>query len=322
MFFKLFTILFYFVLSGGLQCSYAGGVTGGAMLKFYPSPRVNSMGESGVSLSGDYSASDLNPAILGTVEKRNFSALFYNSFLDSNVGYLGSSLKIGPGSLGIGVLGYFGGMITIDDSSGRHEGLHEQNFQTQKDIIYSSGYGFRIITGVYAGWRLKYYTSKLLESYRASSFSGDGGVLVKTHFFKTGHKNVYTRLFSPGIQVGGAVLNLGQGVAYTSGADTDPLPVLFKGGASYPVRFNDEHASLISLDITYEPECESVRGNVGLEYSHSEIIFFRAGYRLNYEIKNFTWGIGLKYNRFSLDYGMGIVGAINSEHSVMAAVEF
>lgn len=321
MFFKR---IVFFILLFGLTCQHlhSGGRTGAPVLKFQPSPRVNSLGESGVALSGDYTTTSLNPALLGTLEGYPVSALFYNAFIDAFVGYFGGSIEAGPGNLGFDVLGYFGGEVTVDDTAGRYDGLDGEEFQTQKDLVYSVGYGGRIYQGFYSGMKLRYYSSTLLETYSTTSLSVDGGILWKTPFFKAGHSNIYNGLFSPGLRAGISFLNAGRGLSYTEQADPDPLPSLIKGGISYPLRFNKEHATLVNSDLTYDPENEKLRGNTGIEYIHKEMLFLRTGYRINYEIKNFTWGVGIKYDRFRFDYGMGLVRAMNDEHILMITAEF
>lgn len=321
MFFKR---VVFFVLLFGLTCQHlhSGGRTGAPVLKFYPSPRINSLGGSGVSLSGDYTAASLNPALLGTLEGNPVSALFYNAFIDSFVGYLGGSIATGPGNLSFDVLGYFGGDITIDDTAGRYEGMHGEEFRTQKDLVYSLGYGTQIFQELYSGIKFRYYSSTLLETYSATSLSADGGILWETSFFDTGHRNIYNGIFSSGLRLGISFLNAGQGISYTEEAGLDPLPALIKGGTSYSLRFNKKHSSLVSLDLTYGLENGKLRGNAGIEYLLQEMFFLRTGYRINYEIKNFTWGVGIKYDRFRFDYGMGMVRAMNNEHTLMVTAVF
>jgi hypothetical protein len=42
--------------------------------------------------------------------------------------------------------------------------------------------------------------------------------------------------------------------------------------------------------------------NSGIDIGFKNIIFLRAGYQTNYENKNFTSGVGIKYKNFTLDY--------------------
>jgi len=42
----------------------------------------------------------------------------------------------------------------------------------------------------------------------------------------------------------------------------------------------------------------------GLEAGYKDMFFLRAGFQSNYENKNFTAGIGFKYNAFTLDYSV------------------
>ncbi len=313
-----FLSLFVFSVTGVLYCD---GTTGAPILNFYPSSRLNALGGSGVSVAGDFSMASVNPALLGTLRTNTASALFYNAFMDAAVAYLAFSKKTSGGSLSLETLGYFGGEITIDDSAGRHTGMHGKTLTAQRDLVFSAGYGNRLFTeGLYGGVKLKYYSSVLLEEYTASAFALDGGCLIKTTLFKTGNPYIYNRIYSPGLRLGFSVMNAGSGVSYTKAADKDPLPLTLRGGISCPVRFSEEHAVLVAGDVTHETNQDITRGGFGFEYINRDMFFLRAGYRLNYEIKHFTWGLGAIYGRFGFDYGMGLSSAINTEHMFIVSV--
>ena len=302
---------------------YSAGTTSAPLLNFLPSPRINAMAGSGVSVPGNFNTSAANPALLGSLEGSSASALFYNSFMDSGLGYLAYCRELGPGSMSVELVEYFGGKITIEDSEGRHEGLHGKKLSAQRDTILSLGYGRRFFAPeTYGGIKIRYYSSTLLEDYKASNVSADAGVFVRTLFFKTGYPNLLSRPYSPGMGAGFSLRNIGSSISYLSKAESDPLPLSVRAGLSYPLRFDAENAFLISADFIYKPNNDIIRGGIGVEYENSGMFFLRGGYMLNYEIKNFTWGLGVRHGKLQLDYSMGLTSAINSEHTFMFKMDF
>jgi hypothetical protein len=97
---------------------------------------------------------------------------------------------------------------------------------------------------------------------------------------------------------------------------------MLRGGVNYPLRFNPTHAILVTAEAVDVNENDTIKGGAGLEYINNETFFVRAGYKINYDIKHFTWGLGFKYDNYSLDYGMGVNTAIGSEHNVLFSIKF
>jgi hypothetical protein len=46
-----------------------------------------------------------------------------------------------------------------------------------------------------------------------------------------------------------------------------------------------------------------LRGQFGLEGTHSRIVSARVGYQSGYEVRGFSFGLGVAYGLFSFDYG-------------------
>ena len=83
-------------------------------------------------------------------------------------------------------------------------------------------------------------------------------------------------------------------------------PLTFKLGISMNMLDLMENSSKSSLLLAVDaihPRDYSERLNMGLEYNYLGIFQVRAGYRMNYDIGNFTSGVGLRY---SLSTGMQI----------------
>jgi len=308
-------VLWTVLLTGNVS---GAGTSAATILKYLPGPRMEAMANCGGSLDRDFDSSSWNPAVLGTVKGWNISTLYYSAYSDSSVGYLGVGKDMFGGTIAVKWLGYFGGKIKINDYE--EPLLHGSSFISQRDMVFTIGYGFSLSDKIKAGAAAKYYMSTLIEKYKASAYAGDLGMFFKTGLFKYGSPGIFRKYYSGGLNFGVSVLNLGTKLSYTDSGEEDPLPFMWRAGAGYPARFNRDHSMLLTIE-TYDDNESEIRVGFGAEYNYQDQFFLRAGYRINYNIKNFTWGMGFKYGCFKMDYSMGLNSAVNTEHTVLIALK-
>lgn len=67
------------------------------------------------------------------------------------------------------------------------------------------------------------------------------------------------------------------------------------------------HQVLFSLDMTH-PRDYAQQYNLGFEYSLSDMVFLRAGYKMNYDEEGLTFGVGLNLSHFVVDYSFNDYG--------------
>jgi hypothetical protein len=96
-----------------------------------------------------------------------------------------------------------------------------------------------------------------------------------------------------------------------------PLPLNFRVGLSLEVFKNESGTILVAADFNHPTDADE-RLNFGAEYSFSDRLFVRGGYKLNYDEESYTFGGGLNlpitnYN-FMLDYSFNEFGILGETH--------
>jgi hypothetical protein len=310
---KLF-LLIIFIVSFHWLDAYPAGTSAGTILKYSPGVRHQSLADCGAGIGNDFDSINFNPAILATLSKFNISMLYDSAFSDAGIYYLGVGKPFGPISFAGSFLTFQGGKITIND---KDDELDKQSFTAQADYVLSLSAAREIFPDVYLGATAKYFSSTLIEKYADSTIAADAGVFYESKIFRKGNKRLIDRFYSDGIRVGFSVKNIGGELKNNTASD--PLPFIMRGGISYPMRFDSQHSLVVCSDILKSNEDE-IRSGAGVEYINKDMLFLRLGYCINYEIKNLTWGIGLKYKNFKLDYGMLLNSAINNRHLVLMSL--
>jgi Uncharacterised protein family (UPF0164) len=81
-----------------------------------------------------------------------------------------------------------------------------------------------------------------------------------------------------------------------------PLPLTFRVGVAMnfvggddPIIASDQNRFTLAVDGVH-PNDNTEKVNVGGEYAWNEMVFARVGYRINYDVEKWTFGVGLKMN--------------------------
>lgn len=164
-------------------------------------------------------------------------------------------------------------------------------FESQ-NISFKGGAAFkvhhRVAVGFSAGWVVE-----KIDTYRDYALNGDFGVLVEA---------------GQGINVGAAILYLGQKLQV--GSEETDLPTAYRLGASYRNK-----NFLVAADLVSEDSDNHI--HIGGEYNLLEGLFLRAGYRTNYDSRDFSAGVGFSHRNFRIDYAyMPYSDKIDNSHLI------
>ncbi len=111
----------------------------------------------------------------------------------------------------------------------------------------------------------------------------------------------------------------GTGLKYDT-SDSD-LPLIFKSGVMINSNPNGNHNFVTAIDFLIINN-EQYYLNTGFEYQLYKTIFFRAGYKLNYDVDSFTTGLGIKIYNFVIDYSLGNKGVLGDVHNVTFTIKW
>lgn len=293
-----------------------------------PGARAAGMGEAFVSIADDATATYWNAAGLAFQSQRQISLMHSNWLpqLAPDLFYDYASFVYpmeGVGAFGLAVtyLNLGKQIITGEDSP---EPLGEFS---SNEFAISASFGSMVGKNSAVGITLKYIRSNL-ASVGAGSEKGDGR--ANAFAFDLGY--LHDDLFVNGLSFGVNLTNMGPKVVYIDAAQADPLPTNLRVGFSYrllnqefnKIRVAVEFDKLLVrkyqdgtsdswykaiftswTDEDFSQEMKRVISNVGIEYWYSDLIALRAGYHYDEigKVKYATFGAGLKYSLYQLDFG-------------------
>jgi hypothetical protein len=312
------------LLVAGFQVqAQRGGETIFGLLHLTQSARVASLGGNQVGLDGtDLAMLIHNPALLDSTLSRQISMSYVPYMAGITYGYSGIAWnfnRVGNFALGFQHVGYGDDFIGADDA-----GIKTGNFSAGETVIQLS-YSRKVLPRWTAGASIKPVFSRI-EAYSSWGLAFDAG------FFYRNRDGLFT---------GGLVLrNFGtQMEVYNDGPKESMPPDLQVGIARKlphaPFRFSLTAQDLLSGSLQYMlPDTDGSRvvfGDskaednfaekmlkhlvVGVEFVPSQNFYVAAGInsRRRQELKvdartstvGFTWGFGLRVNRFHFSYGSG-----------------
>ncbi|MBN2017031.1 MAG: PorV/PorQ family protein [Candidatus Cloacimonetes bacterium] len=232
-----------------------------------------------VASPGDATILWSNPAAVQISPSSNF-CFNHNSYIfDNNIENASLIIRNGISSWGLSLTYLDYGMIPKTDAQGDTIGeFHPM------DIVAAYTYARRITPSISVGANLKFIYEKI-DTDASYGLGFDVGAIYDS--------------FIKGLNVGIALQNIGNSSKLKE--ESISFPTVIRVGAQYMWEMNPQN-SLTFLGQVTKYSSESLKASLGCEYSFSDIIFSRLGYKINYDEQNITAGIGIKLNDFNFDY--------------------
>ena len=281
-------------------------IGGAQSLYIHPGGRPAGMGDAFVSIADDAVACWWNPAGLAFLESKYNVSLMHSRLVpdweDVYYEYAAYAQQIeGLGTFGASLiyLTYGEQQATTPDDPTPFTTFNSY------EVIPSLAYGALLGENLGIGFNLKFIyvdlapASVTVDKQQGSgtTFAADLGVLWK--------------LMDGRWNVGGTVQHVGPKIAYIDEDQKDPLPRNLKLGTSYKLVEDEMNSLIVSADynkslVIVEDIPNPAIGvilNAGAEYTYYDLLSLRAGYVYDEdgEIKDFSFGMGLKYKNFAFD---------------------
>lgn len=336
-----------FVVFALLACSSIHaqkvGTSSYQFLKVMPTARATAMGDAYSSFSSGADAVFWNPGGLADVERQELSSTITLWIFETKQTAISYAYNLD----GIGVLAAqfqyvdYGSIEEtrvdqlkfIDNGNGQvyNAGYTGRTF-SPKAYVFGLSYASNLTDHFSTGLSVKYVKESLFsestvsvlnstgnsESYNTNSntFLFDFGMLYKTGFRS--------------IQLGASVQNFGSQIKVAK--ESYPAPLSFRLGisgnlAGLDALFmdNKDNRLTFAYDI-FQPNDYAQQMHFGMEYSYSEQVFLRAGYKVNYDNEKLAFGMGVKssfsgYN-ISVDYSFAGLGEyLGNVHRISLGVK-
>jgi hypothetical protein len=277
-------------------------------LKIGVGARASAMGGAYVALSDDITSLYWNPGGIGMVDHNEAVLHFTDWFMDSQIYFFGASYRIDRvGTIGLSLNSFDSGAIeetTVEEPEGTGRTFRAANHTI--GLTYTR----RLIDRFSFGITLKYVEERL-DRTQARALAIDIGSVYRTNFLNN-------------MRIGFAMTNLGQrmnisgsGLDFrvTRGQEGKPiqasyltsdwdLPLMFRFGLATEIFENDNYRLTVSGDVLDSRDFR-YRLQTGAEFAFQELIYLRGGYQFNYDISDFSLGVGLElpsYNNLGLRF--------------------
>jgi hypothetical protein len=271
----------------------------GAFLKIPAGARAVGLGSAYTALADDAAASAWNPAGLGGLRTREFTATHAEMFEGLRHEFLAAAAPTRLGTLGLAAELLNQGSLEGRDAQGRPDGSFEASDRAVTLALGRSLGGGRLGGGV-----------RFIESTLADA-------TARTVAFDLGAQAAAGRIYGLPLAFGAAARNLGPGLKY--GGVREPLPTTVSAGAA--VRL--PAGLTFTVDWRWRPNAEKTEVGVGTEYAVLSGVALRAGYattqapqgRGGGALGGFSGlgaGLGLKVGRMGLDYAFTPFGELGN----------
>lgn len=287
--------IFLVGLCYGEDISDKAGTCGLSFLKIGIGARPVGMGEAFTAISGDVNCLYWNPAGLAKIEGINLTFMHNRWFQEISSDYLATAFKIKENSIGVSLA-----LNRVPDIEVRDKPTAEPigTFDAE-DLVFTLGYAKSLGGKFDLGVSIKGLYQKIY-TYEASGLGFDiGGIYVLDDKF----------------QFGTAILNLGPEMKFEE--EKFSLPLIYKLGAAYKTSEKRLNGNIIlDLDLV-KPRDSDLKLHSGIEYNYDKILSLRIGYQSGYDDKNFTFGLGLGYEKYKIDYAFVPFGSdLGSTHRI------
>ncbi len=271
--------------------------TSAAILLTQPgSSRLLAMGTGGTGAAQGQEGLWWNPAALARYPYFNVELSFRQHWVDTEIGYFGTSISTPWGTLGLGSIYSQTTGIEGYDIAGNPTG----QFAT-RDMSFKFGYAYSFDT-LFLGAAVNYISQDFHFS-RVSGLAGDVGIVWEFH---------------PGISLGAAAMHIGKTEL------GDPFGMEIRYGFNAKVFTN--------MNLAYDlvlPRDNEIYLAGGAEWFIADFFSLRAGWRSGPgipsqlgQLAGFSAGVGFAWNDFFLDYVFEPSGVLEHAHHVSFGYRF
>jgi len=287
------------------------GTAGMTFLDISPSARVAGMAGAFVAIANDASALYYNPAGAAWLHGRQLVASHTEYVADIRHEYLAYVHPISPI---LGVVGVSATVLWMDDmkvtvpTRGGSNGNWTGEYFTYTDYAAQVSYAKKLTEKFSTGVNLKFVRS-FAEDEELLNVAGDIGTLYDTQY--------------KSLKIGMCIANFGPDMKYIR--ESFPLPMVFRVGVSAVPYDQGPHKLIVDAEGSH-PNHNEEQAIVGGEYSFSDMLFLRGGYKFNYDAETWSAGAGFKFNMgktaLTLDYGFSDFTHLTVMHRAALGLRF
>lgn len=291
------------------------GISTLTFLKNDISPRSMALSGTNITLTADGMATAHNPALMAQADKIHFAANDLVMGLDVHQAWISGMAPFGSNNNAIGLnLTYF--------STGAMKVRTEFQPEGTGDYFYGNQWAAGVAYGKKLSDRFSFGTNFKLVRERLAQYTNTTVAVDLGFLYTTDVKD---------LKFGIVVQNFGGNSALTGDfleidfnrsvptLDKYNVPTVFRLGASIRPIETDDHSLMCAIQLEH-PNDNSENLRLGVEYDFREMLFLRAGYKLNVPGENLpTLGIGyrtrLGRHTIMVNYGVNHTRYLGTFHA-------
>lgn len=325
-FWKLFSFVLLFSLAPcllPLDPTFAQGQAGQAapFLYFGVGAKALSMGGAFAGLANDATAGYWNPAGLTQLKTDEISTMHTELFLDIKYDYIGYAhvlKKVRSEKLEVGSENSFNPELPTSNQTLALSLLRlDAGTQEARDQ-------FKNVTGILSAndFALLLSYSQLLTSNSKLSIGGNfkyikqkiGGADGTGYALDAGVLYPYNESLTLGLTLQHLIAT---NIDWSTGAKDD-LPIILRLGGAYTLPQGEKNAFTFTLDLEKIQHQDDFIFHLGGEYSFSNL----AALRLGLDDENFTAGLGVTYEQYTIDYALVTHEELGNKHRISVGALF
>jgi len=339
-------ILLSLLLCIGRMHAQKVGTTSLQFLKVMPTARATAMGDAFGSLASGADASFWNPAGLARTEHQELSSTLTSWIFDTKLIALAYDLPMGTlGNIGVQFQYVDYGtiketradmsdlVISADGTRFFNSGLTGRSF-TPFSYCIGLSYAQTLTDKFSVGGTVKYAMESLWTDNVISTVNSVTGEVTQYKTYAEALLFDFGMIYNTGfrsVQIGVSAQNFGPQVTFASKGH--PAPFAFRLGISANMfgaeglLFTDDVNRLTVAYDLFQPNDYLQQMHAGAEYSFSETVALRVGYKVDYDSEGLTYGLGLRLDPsglpLSVDYSYGRMSEyLNNVHRISLGVQF
>lgn len=283
------------------------GSTDAQFLKIGVSPRGAAMSDAYIAGVNGAEATYYNSAALPWMQGTDVVFNHTMWFAGINHEFFAVAHNFGDlGSVGVSFTGLYTDEMTVRtplQPEGTGETFYAGNYR------FGLSYGRNLTDRVTFGATISYISMSLYSGFTANAFSLDIATLYVSNF----------RGFRFGMQIG----NFGSNVQYVN--ESYPLPTNFTFGLGINA-IDGESQKLWVSGAAVKPNEGQPLAQVGTEWNFRDMLFLRAGYRINHDVATYSFGGGVQFDvvgsRLRADYSYSKFLLLGAAHRFGVGVAF
>jgi hypothetical protein len=287
----LYTVAFLVLAPTGAQAGEIGDA-GALFLRFGMGARAAGMGEAFTAVAKDASAIYWNPAAMNGVLGTHLMFMHSEYIQSIRLEQAAVTHETDLGTFGLGFTGLF--MDEMDRYDDSPSAIPLGTFDAY-DASFTFGYARDVLPNLSAGIAVKSVYQRIDEA-TAEGWAFDFGL--------------YHISLIEGVKFAAVIANVGSAINFEDdffvGKDF-ALPRVIKLGGSFERQYEALRGHVLATLDVLLPNDGGGKQHIGFEYGYDRKAFLRGGYKAGYDSQGATFGAGLVYREFIVDYAVLLV---------------